>query len=366
MESPRPELSTCALAAGTELAFPIVIVSDERSDNTTGLLLLATERQVYAFDLTHRARVTIGRHESNDLELASRTVSNFHAEIVSENGQLRVRDLGSTNGTHVNDRQIDSERVDTGDKIRVGNHVMTLQLKSVDGPEAAFLQYQKSPQVLSPGTRGHIISMSGRSADAMKTIRGVDPNDFTFPDLLKLLTSNTQSVRAVVRRGDEVARVVIHKQNIVHAEYGDAVGEKALYRLFGWRDASYEIEALQPADGISRSISLPVDTLIMEGMEHAVELGRLVATLPPLGAPLRIKEDCPLPMTAHSPEEIEVFQFIVRHETIGNVLAKSALADVRVLRLIDSLLRKGVFETARATDATLDGTALPESLRTRN
>ena len=81
----------------------------------------------------------------------------------------------------------------------------------------------------------------------MKTIRGVDPNDFTFPDLLKLLTSNTQSVRAVVRRGDEVARVVIHKQNIVHAEYGDAVGEKALYRLFGWRDASYEIEALQPS-----------------------------------------------------------------------------------------------------------------------
>ena len=342
-----------------------VVISDEKSEHTTELLLLATERQVYAFNLSHRSRVTIGRHESNDLQLASRTVSNFHAEIVSENGWLLARDLGSTNGTHVNEHPIDSERVNTGDQIRVGNHVMTLQLKAVDGPEDAFLRYQKSPQVLGPGTRGRIISMSGRSADALKTIRGVDPNDFTFPDLLKLLTSNTQSVRAVVRRGDEVARVVIQKQNIVHAEYGDAVGEKALYRLFGWRDASYEIEALQPSDVISRTISLPVDTLIMEGMEHAVELGRLVATLPPLGAPLRIKEDCPLPMTAHSPEEIEVFQLIVRHETIGTVLAKSALADVRVLRLIDSLLRKGVFETARGTDATLDGTALPESFRTR-
>ena len=340
-------------------------MSDEKSEHTTELLLLATERQVYAFNLSHRSRVTIGRHESNDLQLASRTVSNFHAEIVSENGRLLARDLGSTNGTHVNEHPIDSERVNTGDQIRVGNHVMTLQLKAVDGPEDAFLRYQKSPQVLGPGTRGRIISMSGRSADALKTIRGVDPNDFTFPDLLKLLTSNTQSVRAVVRRGDEVAWVVIQKQNIVHAEYGDAVGEKALYRLFGWRDASYEIEALQPSDVISRTISLPVDTLIMEGMEHAVELGRLVATLPPLGAPLRIKEDCPLPMTAHSPEEIEVFQLIVRHETIGTVLAKSALADVRVLRLIDSLLRKGVFETARGTDATLNGTALPESFRTR-
>ena len=354
--------------AGNRICITFGIVSNKNSGknsgSTTELLLLATERQVYAFDLSHHSRVTIGRHESNDLQLASRTVSNFHAEIVSENGWLLVRDLGSTNGTHVNDHHIDSERVNTGDQIRVGNHVMTLQLKSVDGPEDAFLRYQKSPQVLGRGTRGHIISLSGRSADAIKTVRGVDPNDFTFPDLLKLLTSNTQSVRAVVRRGDEVARVVIRKQNIVHAEYGDAIGEKALYRLFGWRDASYEVEALQPADGISRTISLPVETLVMEGMEHAVELGRLVATLPPLGAPLRIKEDCPLPMTAHSPEEIEVFQLIVRHETIGTVVERSALADVRVLRLIDSLLRKGVFETARDNDATLDGTALPASSRT--
>ncbi len=155
-------------------------MSDEKSEHTTELLLLATERQVYAFNLSHRSRVTIGRHESNDLQLASRTVSNFHAEIVSENGRLLARDLGSTNGTHVNEHPIDSERVNTGDQIRVGNHVMTLQLKAVDGPEDAFLRYQKSPQVLGPGTRGRIISMSGRSADALKTIRGVDPNDFTF------------------------------------------------------------------------------------------------------------------------------------------------------------------------------------------
>lgn len=349
---------------GTELAFQKVAVPDQPSESTTELLLLATERQVYAFDLSQRSRVTIGRHESNDLQLASRTVSNFHAEIVHENGGLFVRDLGSTNGTHVNERHVDSERVNTGDQIRVGNHVMTLELKAVEGAEGAFLRYQKSPQVLSPGTRGRIISMSGRSADALKTIRGVDPNDFTLPDLLKLLTSNMQSVRADIHRGDDVARVVIHKQNVVHAEYGDTVGEKALYRLFGWRNASYEVEALEPADGMSRTIALPVETLVMEGMAHAVELGRLVATLPPLEAPLRIKEDCPLPMTAHSPEEIEVFQLIVRHETIAAVVESSVLADVRVLRLIDSLLRKGVFETARGTDATLAGAAIPESLRT--
>jgi hypothetical protein len=338
-------------------------VPNETPKNATELLLLATERQVYAFDLSRRSRITIGRHESNDLPLSSRTVSNFHAEIVNEKEGLVVRDLGSTNGTHVNELPVESQRISSGDRIGIGNHVMTLQIKPVDDSDAAFLQYKKSPQVLAPGTRGRIISMSGRSADALKTIRGVDPNDFTFPDLLKLLSANGESVRAVVKRSDEVAHVVIHKHNVVHAEYGHAVGEKALYRLFGWRDASYEIEALSNKNEISRTIVLPVETLIMEGMGHSVELGRVIAKLPALGALLRLKEDCPLPMTAHSPEEIEMLQLIVRHETIGRVLEKSALADVRALRLIDSLLRKGVFETMTGTDATLDGAALPESLR---
>lgn len=341
-------------------------MSPETSNSRTELLLLATERQVHAFDLSTRARVTIGRHESNDLPLSSRTVSNFHAEIVKENEGLFVRDLGSTNGTFVNENPVDREQVATGDRIRIGNHVMTLQLKPVDRDDEAFLRYQKSPQVLGPGTRGRIISMSGRSGDAMKTIRGTDPNDFTFPDLLKLLSSSSQSVRAVLRREDENAHVIIHKQTIVHAEYGNTDGEKALYRLFGWREGFYEIEALRPQEEIRRTITLPVDTLIMEGMGHAAELGRLVATLPPLGAPLRIKEDCPLPMSAHSPEEIEMFQLIVRHETIGAVLEKSSFADVRVLRLIDSLLRKGVFETHKGTDATLAGAMLPDSLRSRS
>jgi hypothetical protein len=57
-----------------------------------------------------------------------------------------------------------------------------------------------------------------------------------------------------------------------------------------------------------------------------------------------LKEDCPLPLTAHSPAEIEIFQAIIRHETIEKVLERSPWTDVRVARLIASLLGKGVFE----------------------
>jgi len=84
--------------------------------------------------------------------------------------------------------------------------------------------------------------------------------------------------------------------------------------------------------------------MVVEGMDHVQELGKLVAALPPLAIPLRLKEDCPLPLTAHSPAEIEIFQAIIRHETIERVLESSPWTDVRVARLIASLLAKGVFE----------------------
>ncbi len=55
------------------------------------LLLLTTQQQVHAFDLSHTFRVALGRHESNELKLPSRTVSNYHAEILIEAEGLELR-----------------------------------------------------------------------------------------------------------------------------------------------------------------------------------------------------------------------------------------------------------------------------------
>jgi hypothetical protein len=131
---------------------------------------------------------------------------------------------------------------------------------------------------------------------------------------------------------------------LFHVEYDSVLGEKALYRLFSWQAGSYEIHPLEDPTSQPVTICLPLDALVVEGMDHAQELGRLVAALPPLAIPLRLKEDCPLPLTAHSPAEIEIFQAIIRYETIEKVLERSPWTDVRVARLIGSLLSKGVFE----------------------
>src|SRR5262245_22238435 len=47
------------------------------------------------------ARIVIGTHPSADLVLEDKSVSRFHCELAVVDGNLRVRDLGSRNGTRL-------------------------------------------------------------------------------------------------------------------------------------------------------------------------------------------------------------------------------------------------------------------------
>jgi hypothetical protein len=312
------------------------------------LLLLATEEQVHAFDLAAIHRITLGRHESNDVQLNSRTVSNFHAEITNEDSSIVLRDLGSTNGTYVGDRRIEeATSIANGDRLRIGNHVMVMQLKPAVDSEDGFIRYRREPPSWGPGSKGRVISLRARTADGLKTLRLDDPNDLSLPDLLNRVARTGSPLRVRLERENDRCHLFATKNRIIHAENGTIVGEKALYRIFCWQDFRYEVEAIENPAGIPRTIALPTETLIMDGMKQVLELGKLIAELPPMEVPLRLKEDCPLPLTAHSPAEIQIFQAIIRQQTIGAVMESSPLTDVRVLRLIESLLRKGVFEVAR-------------------
>ena len=63
----------------------------------------------------------IGRDEDCNLRPASPAISKKHCAIFYKDGEPFVKDLGSTNGTFLNDQQVESERpLAEGDKLRVG------------------------------------------------------------------------------------------------------------------------------------------------------------------------------------------------------------------------------------------------------
>ena len=69
----------------------------------------------------------IGRHSGSDVVISDRVVSLEHAaieivEATEQSGESKyyVKDLGSTNGTYVNDKKISRRRLSNGDLIRIG------------------------------------------------------------------------------------------------------------------------------------------------------------------------------------------------------------------------------------------------------
>lgn len=67
----------------------------------------------------------IGRADTADLRVESAEVSREHAEIVERNGMYLVRDLGSTNGTHVNGKPIKETLLNDGDILKFAQTELT-------------------------------------------------------------------------------------------------------------------------------------------------------------------------------------------------------------------------------------------------
>jgi len=72
--------------------------------------------------------VTIGRSDAAELSISDQFVSHMHARILRRGAYHFVEDLGSTNGTFLNDRRIDSDaQLKVHDALRIGQTVLRYQ-----------------------------------------------------------------------------------------------------------------------------------------------------------------------------------------------------------------------------------------------
>jgi pSer/pThr/pTyr-binding forkhead associated (FHA) protein len=70
--------------------------------------------------------LTIGRAPDNDVHIDNLAVSDHHARLYAEGGKMVIEDLGSLNGTYVNDLRVDRAALRDGDNIQIGEHQLQL------------------------------------------------------------------------------------------------------------------------------------------------------------------------------------------------------------------------------------------------
>jgi pSer/pThr/pTyr-binding forkhead associated (FHA) protein len=68
-----------------------------------------------------RVLVVVGRHPDCDARLVSTRVSRWHCCMTEIEGEVWVRDLGSTNGTWIDGRRVSSGRLRAGDVLAIAH-----------------------------------------------------------------------------------------------------------------------------------------------------------------------------------------------------------------------------------------------------
>jgi DNA-binding CsgD family transcriptional regulator len=104
-------------------------------------------------------RLTIGRHDSNDVVLADdHAVSRVHAVLEQIGPSWVVRDLSSRNGTRVNGDLISADRpLSPGDEVRIGSN--RLVFRGADSPAYDLTVGAEPPPTLTPRERDVLLEL---------------------------------------------------------------------------------------------------------------------------------------------------------------------------------------------------------------
>jgi len=75
----------------------------------------------------------MGRRHDCDLCIPLKAVSRRHCQLYSNDDKLKIRDLGSRNGTYLNGKRVDDATVKAGDYLKIGP--LTFLLRIDNEPE---------------------------------------------------------------------------------------------------------------------------------------------------------------------------------------------------------------------------------------
>ncbi|MCB1039968.1 MAG: zinc-ribbon and FHA domain-containing protein [Acidimicrobiales bacterium] len=115
-EEPATITFTLDAEAGEELTV------DVSSAGTSGLLVVTRGPNTGSEFALEHVITTAGRHPDSDVFLDDVTVSRRHAEVErTASGAVVVRDVGSLNGTYLNQQRIDTDTpMSNGDEVQIG------------------------------------------------------------------------------------------------------------------------------------------------------------------------------------------------------------------------------------------------------
>ena len=128
----------------------------------------------------------IGRADNCGLQLTHKRVSGSHAKLYQMNGQWRICDINSTNGTFVNGKRVSESALREGDEIVIGPYDLTI----------------REGKVLVYGKRG-TVCLNRSSSDRGTPARREYPLFTRSPRLTRCLPQEELEIEAAPQIGEQ-------------------------------------------------------------------------------------------------------------------------------------------------------------------
>ncbi len=114
--------------------------------------------------LTGSSELTVGRDEGNHVTIRSKQLSRKHARLYPGDGKWGIADMGSRNGTWVNDSNVKETWLSPGDAVKIGPIPFKYELERPDVGANAALEQQFSETIVD---KTMLVGSDVRAASAL-------------------------------------------------------------------------------------------------------------------------------------------------------------------------------------------------------
>ncbi len=304
-------------------------------------------------------RVTIGRMSGNDLVLPDHTVSRNHAELLRTPTGWKVTDLGSRNGTRVNDQFVREAMVLPGGTITLGRFVLKLE---EDRSEEVRIEPAGQQDSMVEGTIIRSVEEVNQllSAGRLQQEKAVAPADVDrLTRASRILSVLSEVSKTLLAAGNDVGEVLEKIMDVifqyVHAQRGvilladPATGHLEPRTV---RQAGDRKETIQISQTIARKVMeegvaiLTQDAQVDPRFEAGASI-RFLGIQAALCVPLRLEEqvlgiiyvDTPVKVKAYDDFDLDLLTALSGYAALGIQQARLRAA-VEEERLAKSRLER--------------------------
>lgn len=286
--------------------------------------------------------VVLGRDDTGEFLVDDFRISKKEAVISVVGDFVNLRDTGAATGISVNGQKVTQAALKEGDRIRLSGVMLMLvavnrfsenfQTQVLKKGDSDFAKAPPKATMLGAGTLGGTIK------------------EVPVAEMLQFLSNSRKSGVLKLESGNHLAKVYLRDGSVFYASIDGALKvhpQKHLFRVLRWTEGSFEFGPPEPVEG-KIEILEPTSGLLLDGVQQADEMARIIETVPSPDKALRLAKPIPGAIRHCTPDELDVIQLVLEYGTVQGVIdffpvnqPEVFVSDVEIFNSLSGLIKKG-------------------------